>query len=212
MKKIIAIIAVVVVLVATAVIFRDYLNIDYMLQLLESIRSNPWAPVIFVFVYAVAVTFVIPASALTLISAPLFGFWGGLLLTIIGSNLGCHMSYWLAKFLGEDVVNKFIKSGSFIETAKEKATKNGFIFMMYARLIPLFPFAGVNYLSGIIGIRYKDYTIATFLGMLPGSAVYVYLAYSATNIKENPLGLVVSIAVLVVFTVVVSIVKKKKAK
>ncbi len=206
MKKKIAILLLVLLVLF---LLRGYLNLDTLVNLIESIQSNPFAPLIFVIVYALAVTLVVPASAFTLLSAPLFGFWGGLLLTIIGSNLGCHLSYFLAKLLGKDIVTKFIKSGSFIETAQKKAQDNGFVFMMYARLIPLFPFAGVNYLSGVLGIRYRDYTIATFFGMLPGSAVYVYLGYSASNIRDNPLGLVISIGVLALFTVALAIVKKK---
>ncbi len=209
MKKKIFIIIAILLVVAGAFVLNRYVGIDYFVTLLESIRANPFAPFIFVIVYGVSVTFAAPASVLTILSVPLFGFWGGALMTILGSNLGCHMSYWIAKLLGEKAVSKFVKSGSFIESAKEKATKNGFIFMMYARLIPLFPFAAVNYLSGIIGIKYSDFAIATFIGMLPGTFVYVYLSYSAVNIRENPLGIIVSVGVLVLFTVIITVVKKK---
>ncbi len=211
-RKTIIKLAILALAIALIIIFRDYLNVDAFLSLMESIRSNPFAPVVFVLIYSVSVTLIVPAVALTLLSVPLFGFWGGLLLTIIGSNIGCHLSYFIGKSLGEETINKFIKSGSFIEKAKKSATKNGFVFMMYARLIPLFPFAAVNYLSAIIGIKYKDYALATLIGMLPGSVVYIYLAYTATNISENPLGIIVSIAILVVFTLVLTLVKKRTDK
>ncbi len=205
-------ICIVLFIIILIFLFRDYINIQAMLDMLDNVKNNRYAPLIFVLIYAISVTLIVPAGALTLISAPLFGFWYGLLLTIIGSNLGCHLSYLLGKLLGEDFVKKFIKSGSFIAKAKDKATANGFIFMMYARLIPLFPFAAVNYLSAIIGIKYKHYTIATFIGMIPGSFVYVYLGYSASNISENPLGLAVSISVLVLFTLAVTFIKKRADK
>ncbi len=207
-KKTIIKITVVAALLLSIFLFRDYIDIDSMLELLNDLRSHPLAPIIFVLIYAVSVTLVVPAGALTLISAPLFGFWYGLILTIIGSNLGCHLSFWVGKLLGEDIVKKHIKAGSFIEKATTQAQKSGFVFMMYARLIPLFPFAAINYLSAVIGIKYRDYTIATFFGMLPGSAVYVYLGYSATNIADNPLGIIVSIVILVLFTVAVALAKK----
>ncbi len=211
-RKTIIKLAFVVVVLILLIIFREYINIDRMIALLNSLKNNPIAPLIYVVVYAVSVTLIVPAGALTLLSAPLFGFWYGLLLTTIGANLGCHLSFWIGRLLGEDAIKKFVKSGSFIEKATVQAQKNGFVFMMYTRLIPLFPFAVVNYLSAIIGIKYRDYTIATFLGMIPGSAVYVYLAYSATNIAENPLGIVVSVAVLIMFTVIVTLVKKHSDK
>ncbi len=211
-SKLVLKLAVLSILIFVIFYFREFINIDAMINILNSIRSNPFAPVIFVIIYCIAVTLIVPASALTLLSVPMFGFWQGLILTIIGSNLGCHLSFWIGKHLGEEAVSKFIKSGSFIEKAKIKAQQNSFIFMMYVRLIPLFPFAAVNYLSAIIGIKYRDYTIATFLGMLPGSIVYVYLAHTATNIKDNPLGIIVSIAILILFTLGVTLVKKRADK
>ncbi len=201
-----------IVLIGLAIIFRDYLDVDFLLGLLESVRENPLAPLIFILVYAISVTFALPASAFTLISGPLFGFWPGLLFTVIASNLGCHLSFGISKLLGRDVIERYVKSGSFIESATKKAKENGFVFMMYVRLIPLFPFAAVNYLTGILNIKYKHYALATFIGMLPGSVVYVYLGYSASNIQDNPIGLVISIFMLILFTVVVTLVKKRSDK
>ncbi len=211
-KKTIIKLVVVAVVGILIFIFRDYIKVDRMVEMLNDLKNNPLAPLVYVLVYAVAVTLIVPAGPLTLLSAPLFGFWYGLLYTTIGANLGCHLSFWVGKILGEEAIKKRIKSGSFIEKATTQAKKNGLVFMMYVRLIPLFPFAAVNYLSAIIGIKYRDFTIATFIGMIPGSAVYVYLAHSATNIAENPLGVIVSIAVLVVFTLVVTLVKKRSDK
>ncbi len=211
MKKII-VIAIILVIAALLFYFRDVVNVDAMLALMESLKASPYAPIVFIAVYAISVTFLFPASAFTLISGPFFGFWWGLILTIIASNLGCHMSYFLAKFLGEDFITKRLKAGSFLEQATKKAQKNGFLFMMYARLIPAFPFGAVNYLSGAIGIKYIHYALGTFLGMLPGSFVYVYLGYSASNLKDNPLAFIVSIVVLVVFTAVVLFIKKRSDK
>ncbi len=211
MKKII-VIALIVIVAALLFYFRDIINVDAMLEFLESVKASPYAPIIFVALYAISVTFLFPASAFTLISGPFFGFWWGLVLTVIASNIGCHMSYFLAKFLGEDFITKRLKSGSFLDAAAKQAQKNGFIFIMYARLIPVFPFGAVNYLSGVIGIKYIHYAIATFFGMLPGTFVYVYLGHSAANIKDNPLAFVVSIVILVVFTAAVLYVKKRNDK
>ncbi len=203
-------IAIIISIIILYVIFRESLTLDNLLLLIESIQQNPFAPILFIGIYALAVTMLIPALALTLLGGTLFGFWWGLIYVIIASNIGCHMSYFLARALGRDFVMKFIKEGSFIDSATTKAKENGFIFMMYVRLIPLFPFGVVNYLSGIVNIKYRDYALATFIGMIPGSAVYTYLGYSASSIQDNPLGLIVSIAVLVVFTLIVTIVQRKK--
>ncbi len=208
-------IAIVAALIVAAFLLRDYLNIDSLLLFLESIKANPYAPFIFIAAYAVAVVFAVPGSALTILGGTIFGFWWGLVLVVLGSNIGCHLAYFVAKILGKDVITKYFKDGSFIKTATEKAQQNGFVFMMYARLIPLFPFNAINYLSGVLGIKYLSYAVATLIGMIPGTAVYVYLGHTAGNIQDNPLGIVVSIAVLVLFTVVMTVISKlqnKKAK
>ncbi len=207
MKKKLIILGIIILVLVLA---RKFIDINALVSFIESIGDNPFAPAIYVVIYAVSVVFVLPASVFTLIAPPIFGFWKGLLLIVVASNLGCHISYHAAKFMGKDMVLKYIKGGSFLDKATNMSKEKAFIFMMYARLIPLFPFAGVNYLSGVLNINYKSYTLATFLGMLPGSFVYAYLGYTASNITENPLGIAVSISILVIFTIVVGIIGKKK--
>ncbi len=209
MKK--KIVLIVLVLLALFLL-RDYLKIDLLLQYIESIRAQPLAPLIFILVYVIATTLAIPATPLSLLGGSIFGFWWGFALTVLASNLGCHLAYGIAKYLGKDVIQRYVKQGSFLDTATEKAKQNAFVFLVYARLVPIFPFAAVNYLSGVIDIKYRHYALATFFGMLPGSAVYIYLGHTASNVQGNPLGLIISIAVLVVFTLVITLVAKKKGK
>ncbi len=201
-----------IVVVALVLLGRQYIDVDEFLMFIEGIRTNPLAPILFVIAYGVFVTFAIPASAFTLLSGSIFGLPLGLLLTILGSNLGCHLSYFLSKVVGKDAILKRIKSGSFLENAQKRASDNGLLFMFYVRLIPLFPFAAVNYLSGMIGIKYRDYTIGTVLGMLPASAVYTYIGFSAVNIADNPWLIVSAVLLLAILTAVIYLVKKKKPK
>ncbi len=204
-------IGVIIAIIAVLFLVQHYISVDQLLSFIESFKANPFAPIIFIGIYFFAVIFAVPASALTLISAPLFGFVPGLIYTIIASNLGCYIPYFLGKILGEDVIEKYVKKGSFVNEAQVKAKENGFVFMMYVRLIPLFPFSAVNYFSGALGIKYRDYALASFLGMLPGSVIYVFLGYSATSVNDNPLALVVSVIILVLFTLVVSYYRKRSS-
>ncbi len=208
LKKILIAVAV----VAVVLLGRAYIDVDEFLMFIEGIRTNPLAPVLFVLAYGFFVTFAIPASAFTLLSGSIFGLPMGLLLTVLGSNLGCHLSFLLSKIVGKDAILKRIKSGTFLESAQKKAAENGLMFMLYVRLIPLFPFAAVNYLSGMIGIKYRDYTLGTVLGMLPASAVYTYIGFSAANIGDNPWLIVSAVVLLVILTGIIYLVKKRKPK
>lgn len=189
---------------------RKFLHIEQLKSLIGSIKNNPFAPFVYILIYVIGVIFALPGTALTIIAAPIFGFWKGLVLVIIGSNLGCQLTFMISRYLGGGFIQRFVKSDSFMDKASKKIEENGFLFMLYMRLIPIFPFNGVNYLSGLTKIRYRDYAFATFIGMLPGTAVYVYLSHTAADIRDNPLGIVISILVLVLFTIGMTLLKNKK--
>ncbi len=188
---------------------RNQFNLETAGTFVRSIQDNPLAPLIYVLIYIGGVILALPGTALTLLAAPIFGFWQGLFLVVIGSNIGCHLTFWIARWLGGDVIQKFIKSDTFLEKASKQIEKNGLVFMLYVRLIPLFPFNGINYLSGLTNVTYKDYALGSLFGMIPGTVVYVYLSHTAADIQNNPLGIIVSISVLIGFTVLITLIKKK---
>ncbi len=189
--------------------FRTQFSIEEAGDFIRSIQGNPSAPLIYIMIYIGGVVLALPGIALTLLAAPIFGFWQGLLLVIIGSNIGCQLTFWISRWLGGDLIQKIIRADTFLEKASKQIEKNGLIFMLYVRLIPLFPFNGINYLSGLTKIRYRDYAIGSLVGMLPGTTVYVYLSHTATDIQNNPLGIIVSVGVLLGFTLIISVVKRK---
>ncbi len=206
--KLLILIAIIAAVFLTPI--RDYLNIDKLSERLFSIREQPFSEVIYGFIYVIGVIFVVPGAALTALAGVLFGFVKGSIIVVIASNIGCHITFLLARYLGGNFIQKRIKEDSFVDKMSEKMTDNGFLVMLYMRLLPIFPFNVINYASGLTPIKYKDYAIATFIGMLPGTLVYVYLAASATNIKDNPIGLVISVAVLILFTIGVKILNKRQ--
>ncbi len=191
---------------------RGYLSPKLIRETLESFRQSSYSqffPLIYIALYILGVIFAIPGVALTLLSGPLFGFWQGLLLVVIGSNLGCQLTFVLSRFLGKDFVERMIPKDSRVEKIFLKTESNGFLFMLYMRLLPLFPFNLVNYISGLTKIKYWQYTLATFIGMLPGTIIYVQVSVAATNAGSNPWGLVISVAILIVFTVAIKLFKIK---
>ena len=203
-----------ILVVIIAIIFltpiRRYLNIDQLSEWLYAIREQPFSGLIYGAIYVAGVVLFLPGLALTTLAGVLFGFLKGSIIVVIASNIGVHLSFLIARYIGRDFVMKFIKEDSFVDKMSSKMVDNGFLVMLYLRLIPLFPFNVINYASGLTPIKYRDYAIASFIGMLPGTLVYVYLAASASNIKDNPWGLVISIAVLVAFTLGMKLLNKKK--
>jgi len=178
-----------ILIIAILVIFfspiRDYIDIDKMVDILNKVKNDPYAPIIYVLFYVGGVVLFLPGMALTLLSGVLFGFWKAFILVIIGSNVGCQITFFISRFLGRDFVQKFIKAEGFIDKVSERIKSNGFLVIFYLRVIPIFPFNMTNYVSGLTPVKYKDYTFATFLGMLPATILYTYLSSSATDIKDK---------------------------
>lgn len=204
-------IALVVLGVLVYVTTSGIIDINEIVTYIRGIGENPYAPLIFIFFYTIAVVFALPGLPLTLLAGTVFGVFYGTLYVTIAANLGCQITFFVSRYLGQDFAQKFIKSDSFIDKIANQVEKNGLLIMLYLRLIPLFPFNLINYAMGITKVGYRQYTIGNLIGMLPGTFLYVYLSAAALDIKDNPLGIIVPIVLLVLFTVIVGYVKKKKS-
>jgi uncharacterized membrane protein YdjX (TVP38/TMEM64 family) len=189
---------------------KNMINTGYLSEQLSAIKGTPYAPLIYVIVYIIGVVAALPGIVLTALSGPLFGFWKGAILVIIGSNLGCQLTFFISRYMGRDFIGRFIKDESFADKISKKIEQNGLLVMLYLRLLPIFPFNGVNYLSGLTNIKHSHYTLATFVGMLPGTLVYVYLSATVAEVKTNPMGVVISVGLLIVFTIITAVLKKIK--
>lgn len=206
--KIILLIAVLALIFLTPI--RSYLDIEQLSDWLFSIKEQPFSGVIYGAIYVAGVILFIPGLALTTLAGVLFGFVKGSLIVVVASNIGVQIAFLISRYIGRGFVEKFIKEDSFVDKMSTKMEKNGFMVMLYLRLLPVFPFNVINYASGLTPVKYRDYALASVIGMLPGTLVYVYLAASAANIKNNPWGLAISIAVLILFTLGMKLLNKKK--
>ncbi len=139
----------------------------------HSISSlGSWAPFVFVFLYVVSsATLIFPEALLSIASGTIWGPYWGTVYTVIGALLGAWVAFGIARYLGRGFVQKILKDTK-IGACDRFLSKNGFVSIFVMRLIPLFPWEFVNYLSGICGFRLRDYLLATFIGIIPGSFTY----------------------------------------
>lgn len=160
-----------------------------MVVAVERARTMPFLIPAFVVAYAIAVTFALPASAFTLAGGALFGFWGGLGLNWIGATLGAVLAYLFAGALCGPGCRALL--GSRADVFERLAERHGLLGTLRLRLIPVIPFALLNYGAALAGVRFRDYLIATAFGMLPGTAVYTYFADSllrgVAGVRQNAL-------------------------
>jgi uncharacterized membrane protein YdjX (TVP38/TMEM64 family) len=169
----------VVLLVAVAVVARatplgEYLTREGMLGALQRVRSSPFAPVIYVAAYALATALALPGSILTIVGGAVFGFASGAALVTVGANIGANAAFGLARGLGRDGIERLL--GARLRGVDRATAAHGFWGLLVLRLIPLVPFNALNFGSGLTAMRWRDYALATVIGILPGTLVYVFFA------------------------------------
>ncbi len=161
-------------LIVRATPVGDYVSREGIVSVIGTVRGAAWAPVIFVLVYATATALALPGSALTITGGAVFGFGFGALLNSIGANIGATAAFVFARALGREGVERL--GGKRVEGLNRATAKHGFFGLLILRLVPLVPFNALNFGSGLTGLKWRDYALATVIGILPGTLVYTFFA------------------------------------
>jgi len=175
MKKLlrISILLLLVAGIAAAIIYRDQFDANA----LESWVNNAGSagPIVFMLIYAIGTVFFLPGSVLTLAGGALFGPVYGAFYNLTAATIGAMISFVAARYLAHDWVEK--KTGGRMKQLKQGVEGEGWKFVAFVRLVPLFPFNILNYALGLTKIKFSHYSIATYVFMLPGAIAYTYLGY-----------------------------------
>ena len=128
--------------------------------------------VIFFFIYVAVIALSLPGGAVMSITGGfLFGNILGTFLVVCAATLGATLLFLIAKTtLGEMLQHK---AGPWLEKMRKGFQHNAFYYLLTLRLIPLFPFFVVNLVPAFLGVKARDYILATFIGIIPGSFVFV---------------------------------------
>lgn len=145
-------------------------------------------PLLFMALYAVATVLFLPGSVLTLAGGALFGPLWGTLYNLTGATLGALLAFLVARYLAADWVQARLagRLGRLIRGVEAE----GWRFVAFARLVPLFPFNLLNYGLGLTRIPLLQYLIASALCMLPAAFAYTYLGHVGREALAGEAGLV----------------------
>ncbi len=142
------------------------------------------AALLFVAVYVVSTALSLPgASLLTLAGSAVFGVVWGLLLVSFASSIGATLAFLSARFLLRDWVER--RFGDKLASLQAGMKKEGALYLLSLRLIPIFPFFLVNLLMGLTPIKVSTYYWVSQLGMLPGTFVYVLAGSELANLTST---------------------------
>ncbi len=142
------------------------------------------AAVPFILFYAFAALVLLPDSLLTIAAGAIFGLTKGLVLVSIGSTLGAAAGFFLGRSVARDWVHRRIDRWPKFRALNRAIARHGFWVVFLTRLSPLIPYGLLNYAYGITTVRARDYLLASWIGMLPGSLLYVYAGTAAATLAE----------------------------
>ena len=185
---------------------------------LESIKQyilsfGIWAPIIsFLLMLLQSVAAPLPAFLITFANAALFGWVWGAILSWSSAMAGAALCFFIAKFLGRDVVEK-LTSKMAINSIDEFFDKYGKYTILVCRLLPFMSFDIVSYAAGLTSMKFMPFFIATGLGQLPATIVYSYVGGMLTGgAKLFVTGLMILFALTVAIYMFKKIYNDKKNK
>ncbi len=186
-RRIVATLIAIVILVAIAV----FVPMPTAVQLRDWATSvGPWVPLAFLAAHVVVTVFPFPRTAFTLAAGLLFGPLLGVSLAVLASTLSALIALWLVRAVGWQLDH--LVSHPAIEKVDARLRRRGWPVVVSLRLIPAVPFSVINYAAGASAVRVVPYTLATFVGLLPGTLAVVVLGDALTG-HISPLLFVVSL-------------------
>lgn len=152
---------------------------------------GPWGPVIFIAIYVAATVFFVPGSVLTLGAGAVFGVAWGSVYVSLGSTLGATCAFLVGRYLARDAISRRIEGNARFAAIDKAVANEGWKIVGLTRLSPVFPFTLLNYAFGLTSVRIGHYMLASWIGMMPGTVMYVYLgslAHAASGERTRTTG------------------------
>lgn len=156
---------------------------DWMVRSVEWVHSlGALGPAVYTIIYILAAVLMFPASLLTLAAGFLYGpLWGTLLVSPV-SVAASALAFLLGRSVAREWIGRRIEQNARFSAIDTAVGADGLKVVFLLRLSPIFPFTLLNYALGLTRVRLRDYVLASFLGMLPGTFLYVYLGSSVANV------------------------------
>jgi len=169
-----------------AALHREAINLAALDAWLGSLGL--WAPIGYLVLYALGTVAFVPGAIFALAGGALFGPLWGTLWNLTGATLGATLAFLVARYLAGDWVER--RAGGLLKRLIDGVDAEGWRFVAFVRLVPLFPFNLSNYVLGLTRIPLHHYIIATFVCMAPGAAAYTWLGHAGRGALGGETGAV----------------------
>jgi uncharacterized membrane protein YdjX (TVP38/TMEM64 family) len=210
-------VALVVLLIGLALAWTFLPVKEWVLLFTSWVRSfGAFGMLIFAVAYFFAVVALAPAGLLSVAAGLLFGAWG-FPIVVAAATAGAVLAFLIGRYLAREKVKRAVRKRPVLEAIDQAVREEGWKIVVLLRLTPLVPFNIQNYALGVTDVRLMPYALGTFFGIMPGTALYVYLgAIGEAAARGESGGLLqtsfLSIGLITTIVVVVVIGRKAKAK
>lgn len=175
------------VIVGLAVIWAiahpEWLEPDRLAAWLRS--SGAVIPIAFVLLRVFGSVVFLPGSVTAIGAGILFGPLWGVIYNLAASTAGAVLAFSISRFLAPDWVSRHLVNHRHLGRLVRGVEAEGWRFVAFVRLVPLFPYSVLNYALGLTGIRLSHYTLATLIFMIPGDIAFVYLGYAGAEALQG---------------------------
>ncbi len=162
---------------------------DYAVAFLEWVKGlGTWGPVVVAAVYVPACLLFVPGSLITLGTGAIFGVLVGTITISIGSTIGATAAFLAGRTLARGFIEERLARHPKFAAIDRAVAEHGFKIVLLTRLSPAIPFNLLNYAFGLTRVRLRDYVLASWIGMFPGTVMYVYLGSAVKSLADLAAG------------------------
>lgn len=166
---------------------------------------------IFILLSVIVAIFLLPGQFLAIVGGLVYGGVVGGLLTVIGASLGASVSFIIGKYLARDYILQRFGNQPTFQKIERGVRENGLSFLIFTRLVPIFPFAIQSYAYALTPMSLEKFSLISFLTMIPASFLYAFMA-SEIAAKGVSLSLLIELTVAGILLALFSYLPKKISK
>ena len=170
---------------------------------------------IFFILYVIVTAFALPISLLkTLLAGALFGFWPGLILVSFASSIGSTFCFLFSRYALRNYTQ--VKFGKYLEKVNKGVEQDGWLYLLFLRLSPIFPFFIINLVFGLTKMRALEFYLVSQVGMFIGTAIFVNAGVQIGNLNSIEeiltLKVIMSLTLIGIFPLLIKLIYKKLIK
>lgn len=162
----------------------DWVDVASVRTAAEWIRRQPLTPLMVIVGYILGGLVAFPVTLIIIGTVLVFGPWWGFVYALTGAELSALTVFWTGRWLGRKTVRRF--AGSLLNRLSQRLSQSGLMTVITFRIVPVAPFSVINLIAGVSEIHWRDFTLGTLLGMIPGVLAIVIVADRVSASLSKP--------------------------